>query len=389
MNGFGVSDNPVPGWYPDPAGQGQLRWWDGSQWTDATQPVPETAAPGAPADTGISPPVSPPVPPYGTAPGVPPGYGVPQPQRARHGMRDISAWFSQMFQSLGSRVGHLLTITVVTIVPVSVLAGVLVYASVEGVVFVDQSVEGWDSSKLVFILIAVGAFTLMSLWFNTSAAHQVWSAMGEQPASWSESLKVGLYRLPSYLFWYFLSLLPIFALAIAIAFLAAGFGVGLLALFVLLIPLSVLWWLKTSFLPVTAVVQPAAGESGNPLARSFRVSRDRVWPVIGRLLLATLVAFAGSTAVSAVTTPITALSGGGGFGVIADSDLDGQIDDFAFADLFGNVGLAVLVLLGNGIGRAVSTSMTLAGTASMYRDVRFAEYGDETQTSAGTDGLTH
>ncbi|MBF8194028.1 DUF2510 domain-containing protein, partial [Nonomuraea sp. K274] len=24
------------GWYPDPYGDPQLRWWDGDQWTDAT-----------------------------------------------------------------------------------------------------------------------------------------------------------------------------------------------------------------------------------------------------------------------------------------------------------------------------------------------------------------
>lgn len=29
--------NPPPGWYSDPSGQPQKRWWDGSAWQDATQ----------------------------------------------------------------------------------------------------------------------------------------------------------------------------------------------------------------------------------------------------------------------------------------------------------------------------------------------------------------
>lgn len=40
--------NPAPGWYPDPAGSAQSRWWDGTTWTASLQPA---AAPEAPAYT--------------------------------------------------------------------------------------------------------------------------------------------------------------------------------------------------------------------------------------------------------------------------------------------------------------------------------------------------
>ena len=35
--------NPVQGWYADPAGTDQLRWWDGTQWTDRYQAAPASS----------------------------------------------------------------------------------------------------------------------------------------------------------------------------------------------------------------------------------------------------------------------------------------------------------------------------------------------------------
>ena len=40
---------PPPGWYPDPAGLGGSRWWDGQGWSDHVQPAAQQPSPPSPA----------------------------------------------------------------------------------------------------------------------------------------------------------------------------------------------------------------------------------------------------------------------------------------------------------------------------------------------------
>jgi hypothetical protein len=65
----GTPPGPPADWYPDPNGLQALRWWDGAQWTQQTQPLPQL--PSKPADGDN-----------------PPGPGVPQSTPRRHRVRN-------------------------------------------------------------------------------------------------------------------------------------------------------------------------------------------------------------------------------------------------------------------------------------------------------------
>jgi hypothetical protein len=69
------TQTPIPaGWYPDPRGTKQRRWWDGNAWTHALEAPPEPVAPATPAYANLP---GPGTPAYANLPG--PAMRTPSP----------------------------------------------------------------------------------------------------------------------------------------------------------------------------------------------------------------------------------------------------------------------------------------------------------------------
>lgn len=324
-----MSDNPAPGWYPDPAGPSGHRYWDGATWTNDVAPASSA---------------------WGNASPTPPtGYGSYTPQTTEltgSGMRHIAQLFDD--------VGRIIKRAWLPILAISVLLwlGWLGVAAVVALSLIDltrlstalslmfdltQEYPGgtWPRSAQLEIenafaqairtdspwpyAVAAAILVVLSILvvcIQIAAVNRLaMDAAAGQPVSWRSAWRSGFVG-GLRLFGYALALTAIALVAVAaliavIALLttasAAPLTVAavLIALFAGLVWIVVAIWLTGRLAPITAQVDVAP----HALGWTWRATRGKFWAVLGRYLLWSIVAsIVGQIVLTVVLLPFSVLT---------------------------------------------------------------------------------
>jgi hypothetical protein len=282
---------PEAGWYEDPLQPGGQRYWDGQAWSQSTQPPSAQFTLG---DNG--PPPFNPIPVLGEAPS-----SWTTERRAPSGLLGIGDWIGQSFKGLGRSVHHLLLVYVAFPLVIGLglyfaarllLGGVVVGfdGELEGVLL------GWllPLAALWLLAFLAGAATQMAGSHLLYEVHR--SPLEGGTPSGIRSIRAGVARLPRFLGVYLLLFGGLWAVFVGLALGLALIGdiapslaplltlVAFPVLFVLMAYLTV----KLAFFLITVAVVPRGTSS---LAASWRASHNRFWPITGRLLLGSLLAY--------------------------------------------------------------------------------------------------
>ena len=279
---------PDAGWYQDPHNPNQLRYWNGSTWTEHVHVSENTQMTGSPPFTA-----------------QPTSANMATAAHPSNPVNDIGEWLRSSFRVAWRKLGACFVLTLVGLLPL-LLVVALVAAALFDLDLDGDQVQGFGGAD-VALLIAAGLVALASLvWYGviTIAQYRVlYDAHRERSITIAEALAVGRRNvgrlIVAYLIVYAVGLIAfvVFAALVGGLFFALSESVGfeetleraapLVNLFNLLSwPISLWLTVKLAFIPVAAAVAPRH----NGLLRiSMRTSDGRFWPVLGRVLLLSLV----------------------------------------------------------------------------------------------------
>jgi hypothetical protein len=334
---------PPPGWYPDPERVGSLRWWTGSEWalssasfTAPTDQLPETGS-------------------------------------------MLSGAFRRVLR-------HWRALSVLALLG-GVLPGVLSLIALdqlsEGVRLVDDDVIGWTDSRVPGV-IALFVASLVAGWLGHLAitslmlraydeevdhdaanpARPTARSTGDEVRAAGQAIAGAAAALPRAIGWGLLGALGAVTIIVTVVVMTVFvLPIGIM-LIIGLLPFGVWIGAKLAF-----AIQAVVDASGNPYARSWVVSQERFWPVLGRVLLLAVVAGAinyGSGLVGTIASGGNALGSGTTFEI--ESDATAASTDVDFDDIVDVDAVTIVVTAITSIVTTVfATSMVLAGCSELYR----------------------
>jgi hypothetical protein len=261
----------------------------------------------------------------------------------------------------------------------SVLIFVAIGRTFDGLAVVDDELVGWSNDRIpMLVALVVGAIAaswlgaLAIAWLMLHTYDEAIDAQGRplDPLSTRDELNAALTALlqalaslPRVVLWFLLALLAwLIAVAALVGLFVVAWPLGIL-LFLAYIPLGVWLLVKLAFVLPAMLDGP-----GNPVRRSWAVSRGRFWPVLGRVLLAGMIAsiinYGASTAGSLAASSAT------GFGANSAFEIDeqGNIEDIEFDELFPVTPLSIVATaLGAVVTSVFATSTFMLALSEIYR----------------------
>lgn len=317
---------PPAGWYPDPEGRSQQRYWNGREWEATWQTSPDDGYP------------------------------------------DIGGWLTEAFSSMWRHVRAEAFVTLLTIVPATILLSFAARIGLADLRVENEELVGWDNDRIPALLVLGGLSILL---YGVGSLAASWLGLriadrndGTAPAAVpadvettselrfaAQAFGAAVRAIPRAIGWVLLPLLA-FAAVFPVVFVSPGLFVALV-----LLSIPVLIWLAIRFalMPVALV-----DRRGNPYARSWHATSGKFWSTFGRVLLLGLITGAISVAISVATSPFGATSTSLGQDAVIEIDEDGDLQRVDVESLRPDA----IGIVAGAIG-AIASGIAVTGTSAI------------------------